>query len=318
VSRRGCAHAGLLLALALAACGGEAGSPGDPPAPIEGEDQIKQAWCDTLVRCELYPDLASCLAAIDVVGPEMRAAYDSGHASFDAAGASECEAALADLACEELTGAPDLAACDDVWDGTVGDGDACASTAECAAGWCDPGECDPALSCCAGVCTADDPDAGVPIDGDCSIDLCVTDAYCDETAEPPTCRALVELDGACGEGQCVEGLYCRITDPDLGTGVCSQLPGEGEPCDPDYPVCARADNWCDPADNTCHKLAAVGETCDPAADNCAPYAWCSPDGICEARPGDGEPCEDWPPCLGDLECVDDTCVMPPLETDDCE
>jgi hypothetical protein len=136
---------------------------------------------------------------------------------------------------------------------------------------------------------------------------------------PATCRALVALEGACHEGECAAGTYCRISDPDAGTGVCSDLPGEGEACDPDYPVCARADNWCDPADDTCRVLAAVGDPCDEANDNCVAYAWCSPDGVCVARPTEGQPCEDWPPCMGDLECVDETCVIPPPEDDsDCD
>jgi hypothetical protein len=37
-----------------------------------------------------------------------------------------------------------------------------------------------------------------------------------------------------------------------------------------------------------------------------------------ALPGEGEPCEDWPPCLGDLECVDDTCAAaPPDDEEGC-
>jgi hypothetical protein len=301
-----------LFALA-AGCGGDDDPSTDPPAPVEGEDDLVAAWCDALVRCNVYPDVDSCEAAIDVVGPDMRTAIEAGTASYDAGDAAACESALADVTCEELTGTPDLDACSDVWNGTTGDGDACASSAECSSGWCDPGECDPALSCCAGLCASEEVVSGVPIAGDCSIDPCVSDAYCDYDAVPATCRALVAADGACFEGQCVEGLYCHVTDPDTGAGTCSALPGEGEACDPDYPLCARADNWCDPADNTCRRLAAVGDSCDELDDNCVAYAWCSPDGVCVARPGEGEPCEDWPPCLGDLECLDDTCVMPPLE-----
>lgn len=310
----------LVVLVGLAACGGDIGSMSNsgPPAPVEGEDQIKAAWCDALVRCEIYPDVDTCMDAIDVVGADVRAAVEGGNASFDPSQASACEDALGQLACEELADTADIEPCGHVWDGTLPDGDSCAISTECSSGFCDPGGCDPAVSCCTGLCVSID-DSGVPIGGDCSIDDCATDGYCDFDAVPATCRALVALEGACSEGQCTGGLYCRITDPDIGTGVCSDLPGEGEPCDPDYPACARADNWCDPADDTCRPLAAVGEPCDEATDNCVAYAWCSPDGECVARPSEGEPCEDWPPCMGDLECVDDTCVIPPLENDgDCE
>jgi len=302
----------LALLVALAGCGGDdSSSSGEPPDPIEGEEQLKDAWCQALVRCDLYPDLASCLAAIDVVGPDLRAAFEAGNLDFDSTGAAECESALADVACEELASSPDLEACGGVWDGTVPDGDECAVGAECAGGFCDPGDCDPALSCCSGVCATEEPEPGVPIAGDCTIEPCVPEAYCDYEVEPASCRALVALDQPCYEGQCLAGLYCRVTDGETGAGVCNALPGEGEPCDPDYPVCARGDNWCDPADDTCRKLSAVGDSCDELEDNCVPYAWCSPDGVCVARPGEGEPCEDWPPCLGDLECLDDTCAIPP-------
>lgn len=299
------------LLLVAFGCGAAEDPSLEPADPIEGEDEAKEAWCEALVRCDLYPDLDTCMSSIDVVGPDAREAFENGTASYDAGDAADCWAALDRVSCEELAGSPELEACTGVWDGTQGEGDDCASTAECAEGWCDPGDCDPALSCCAGTCAADEADVGVPIAGDCSIDPCVADAFCDFAAVPATCRELATLDGACHEGECRDSLYCRISDFEAGTGVCSQLPAEGEPCDPDYPVCARADNWCDPEDNTCVKLAAVGDTCDEMADNCVPYAWCSPDNVCVARPGEGEPCEDWPPCLGDLECLDDTCVIPP-------
>ena len=305
-----------LFLLSLAACAGEDTTGLEPPEPIEGEDAVKSDWCEALVRCQLYPDMDSCLSAIDVVGSEIREAFENGHASYDADAAADCGAALGEVACEELAGSVEIEACSDVWGGTQGEGDECATTAECADGWCDPGDCDPALSCCTGACTADLVEPGVPIAGDCSVEPCVAGAYCDYEATPATCRELVALEGTCHEGECREGLYCRVTDPDLGAGVCSDLPGEGESCDPDYPVCARGDNWCDPADNTCRKLAAVGDSCDELADNCVPYAWCSPDGVCVARPAEGEPCEDWPPCMGDLECLDDTCVIPPLDDGD--
>ena len=308
-----------LLLLLLAACGGDDGSSATPPGPIEGEEGLELAWCQALVRCQLYPDLETCMAAIDVVGQDVREAFETGHATYDPADAADCQAALGDITCEELAATPDLEACTDVWDGTGGDGDECGSSAECADGWCDPGDCDPALSCCIGGCTSEEIDPGVPIAGDCSIEPCVADAYCDFDAVPATCRELVAVDGACFEGQCGEGLYCRVTDLEAGSGVCSPPPGEGEPCDPEYPFCARADNWCDPADGKCHPLAAIGDSCDEFSDNCVPYAWCSPDGVCVARPGEGEPCEDWPPCLGDLECLDDTCLIPPVDDDmaDC-
>ena len=306
---------GLVALAALIGCEGEEGAV-EPPAPIEGQAEIEAAWCEALVRCDLYPDLESCLAAIDVVGPELRDAFEAGHVAYDPNAAGECAAALGEVACEELTGAPDLEVCDP-WEGTVPDGGECATGEECVTGFCEEGDCDPALSCCIGACASAELDDEVPEGGDCTIEPCVPEAYCDFEAVPATCRALAVVDQPCSEGQCAAGLYCRITDASLGTGLCSGLPGEGEPCDPDYPVCARADNWCDPTDDTCRKLAAVGDACDEVVDNCVPYAWCSPDGKCQALPGEGEPCEDWPPCLGDLECVNDTCVVPPAE-EDCQ
>lgn len=309
---------GLLLA-ALVGCAGDVGDSAAPPAPIDGEEDIEAAWCEALVRCDVYPDLEACLAAIDVVGDDLRAAFEAGHASYDPSAAAACHSALEQVSCEELAISPDLADCD-VWGGTVPDGGDCGTGAECASAFCDQGDCDPALSCCVGTCAAEELEPGVPIAGDCSTAACVPEAYCDEAVAPATCRALVAVDQPCAEGQCESDLYCRVTDALAGTGVCSRLPVEGEACDPGYPVCARADNWCDPADNRCHKLAAVGEACDEVSDNCVPYAWCSPEGRCQALPGEGEPCLDWPPCLGDLECVDDTCAIPPadLAEEDCD
>lgn len=278
----------------------------------------------------------------------LAAAADAGRVAFDADAAQECFAQLTALGCERdlleeilFWGGPPSAppACQRVFTGKVRNYDPCLSSEECAGENAVCGfspNCSDA--CCAGSCRdlGAPPKIGEPCTGSCEVgaycafdpmggpsvcaerrkagqscadafNACAEGLFCDYSGQEPTCRERRGVGQACeGTSQCAEGLHCYTR----GTSyTCEPLPGEGEPCAPyNYPACARADNYCDPASERCLRLPEPGQTCVEYSE-CVPYAQCR-DSRCVARGGLGEPCGPsvgYVDCLGHLTCVDGTC-----------
>lgn len=170
--------------------------------------------------------------------------------------------------------------------------------------------------------------------GDCSNgERCVEDAQCDGAK----CRA-VELRGPgerCDEEYvaCEEPGYCDYR-PD-GNAVCVVAGGIGSPCTSSSD-CARLDSFCDAPSGLCTLLPGPGQPCADGYE-CLPYATC--DGayydefgeqegssVCVARARLGEKCgpaegdQRAVDCLGDMICGDaGRCVLPPVTaTERCD
>ena len=176
--------------------------------------------------------------------------------------------------------------------------------------------------------------ARVKIGGDCSAgQVCVLDARCDGQR----CREvpIAQPGEPCGDAlvECAEGSDC-ILDVDRGRPFCVAPLELGAPCDPDGAVrCGRFDTYCDPASRLCTLLPGPGQGCSEGT--CLPYATCegdpSPadgsigrDPTCVRKAGPGESCgfagadQPYVECLGDLQCVADTCELrEPVEGPDC-
>jgi hypothetical protein len=152
----------------------------------------------------------------------------------------------------------------------------------------------------------------------------------------------VPVDGACTQpvpsqpfwSDCAQGSWCAGgtcqsfcgDSPDyLGNGQMCRSP-EGESlgqCDPEQ------DLFCDPDSGSCVQLPGPGEACLGGIDSegvCGRDAYCdfeAPGGpTCQARPGEGQPCEGQAGCADGLFCdysneASPTCQAPPGEGQPC-
>lgn len=292
-----------------AGCGDDDGGGGAGPPIEELGSSVADSICTFQVRCGVLPDAATCRRVslgADLEAPQIVAAVNAGRVRYDRALAGQCLGLLRSADGCDLESIDGLEACDDVFSGTLADDAPCTVSEECIGGSCDFAECPGGEACCPGKCATDPPAA--PIGGDCTDADCVSGAFCDfdDGAGTATCRAQVGLGAACDSARaCREG-FCVPTA--MGS-TCRQLPEEGDDC-AEVPFCGRGDLYCDPTDSVCKKLPAVGDACI-GGELCLPYAYCDA-GTCRMRPVQGEACDDeLRDCLGDLECVSDTCQTPP-------
>jgi len=217
------------------------------------------------------------------------------------------QACLASLASDDCS-AP--VRCNDLFTGSVPEGESCNRLSLPGGDECEPGAfcraetlgscgsiCSPVLKLgesCAGMGNISPCAAGLSCDNNarcalpsgakgeaCTSGLCGPGSYCDarDKADPGTCRAL-KTEGPCKPSQCAPGLRCI---------------GEGEPqCVPARPVGARC---------TFGSIECAGQ--------------CSLDGQCEVASQEGEPCgQILDPltskygnlaCAGDLFCDNQVC-----------
>lgn len=165
--------------------------------------------------------------------------------------------------------------------------------------------------------------------GDCSLgQQCDENSQCDGEGK---CRK-VKLAGegeACGIEyvRCAEPHSCIYTSD--GKPRCGSQPVHGEPCDPSEGGCQGFNAYCDEPSGLCTLKPGPGQAC---GYECLPYAICEnndaePDGdgsgastsSCVRLPTEGEHCEEYGRCLGDLQCVDTVCALPTVEaTPVCE
>jgi Dickkopf N-terminal cysteine-rich region len=280
--------------------------------------RLRAAFCGFAVRCGLAPDLASCeeepefrqsLAEIDAL-------IESGRVRYDKVQAGLCFQRLASAACVvDGLDVPELAVCEAALQGTVGPGDVCELTAECAGpAPCDRSACSGVLACCAGVCGKARPRRS---SGPCEQDSdCTRDRYCAQPSNSPsgTCQLRVPAGQAClASGSCQYGSSCFYDDN--FRHLCSRHPSQGEKCNND--VCNSLSDWCDSADDRCKPRVSVGQPCtddgfDPAG-SCRRYLVCA-SGTCQVPPALGEPCTPTgtfppfttPPCASGT-CIDGLC-----------
>ena len=276
----------------------------------------------------------------------------AGSVEYNREAAAECLDAIRELGCNYDDAEPEV--CDRVFVGKVGKNEPCLKTAECAGnaicGY--PPSCTD--QCCVGACRvfADPLAIGEPCSF--SGTPCVPEAFCAQdpmTGMTTVCTALVKAGGDCSLGQrcdedsecdgnecrkvkeaavgescdgpnvrCVEPARCNYDD---GEARCKIEPTLGAPCDPDRDSCRRVDTYCDRPSGLCTLLPGPGQSCNDAS--CLPYASCeSVEGMfgesgqnlqsCVRLPTEGEACEEYSTCLGQLQCIDGTCKFPELDT----
>jgi hypothetical protein len=293
------------------------------------------ALCDFMLRCGLATDAALCAAAwggIISSDPDLDAAVANGSVEYDAKAAKECLDSAREAECGGFffeDGPSD--ACDEVFIGTIEDGDACWIDEQCVSGACQIADC--MNACCQGVCVAPPPDAG--IGEDCSAQDCVSGAYCDYTAEASTCKALKGVGEGCGgnyecsgslrcfntgcqeppsEGApCVEGRCGDALGCDLASNTCQKLRGEGQACAPEASICAFG-LGCSAATEQCERPGGVGSACSFEA-GCRD-AWCDYDfvagsGTCQPRLANGASCDFSDSCQS-FYCADGLCAPDPV------
>lgn len=300
--------------LATFSCGGTRAVPlSEYPAKLE------EANCEKQVRCELFPDVASCEQSMLPSMGQVVAGVNAGRIHYDASAASLCLDAIASMGCNttdlfELSQAP----CWDTFQGTLPGGAACLIPDECLSQICFFTSCSSA--CCAGVCAPDPATAvRVEVGGDCSDEnvLCVDGAYCEGWNAPPICRATVPLGQPCDPAAVppavCSGLgQCATSSSALG-GTCTLPAAEGQPCDVRV-GCNASNDRCDSVSGTCVHRGALGMPCDSSVwGTCVGYARCdSSTQTCLALTRAGEPCDNGQGavCLGMLACSSGTCMLP--------
>jgi hypothetical protein len=280
--------------------------------------RLEEAVCEAEVRCEEFPDVASCMQSIGPLMGQVVASVNAGRVHYDASAARLCLDATASRR-RNTTDlfAPSQGSCRDTFKGTLPGSAGCLSPAECLSGICLPTSCS-SNACCAGVCAADPATAvRVAVGGDCSGEnvLCVDGAYCD--GRPPICMATSPLGQPCDPAAVASGLclglgQCAASSSALG-GTCTLPAAEGQPCDARIGCNASTDH-CDSVSGTCVHRAMVGKPCDSSVwGTCVGFARCdSSTQTCVALARAGEPCDDGQgtACLGMLVCRGGACVLP--------
>jgi hypothetical protein len=303
----------LLLTLVVfpAACGG--GSGGGTIALSDLGPRVMTALCTFEVRCGLFPDQATCVAASPSNLGQLMADVQSGKTLYDGTAASDCLDYLAGLSCA-VSSTSDLSSkrCDDAFKGTAAAGASCFTAEECASASCDIVQCTTGLACCAGTCGA--VVAAIPKGGACDLVVggtsCVDGSSCqsDATGANTTCQPLLAAGAPCVNfGDCVAGTECQ--QDGLGGGSCARFPATGEPCDPNGLPCSNVTDACDATTGTCVRRAAVGAACQ-SEDACVLYAACDPTALtCVARKGIGGACAVESDCLNGLACANGACAV---------
>jgi hypothetical protein len=332
----------LRLALAalvvLAACDDSPVTIDDPAAFLA---ELRAAECAHLVRCRLFPDVATCEARMPYPGlpvelwisPPRDAAWPghvaAGTMSYARDAAVACLASMRDLTC----GRGDFArACFGVFRGAAPPGTVTSSPDECAAGGWRESTCNGA--CCTGTCETGDGviDTGstgaegercgpVP-DGfescqprlTCREGVCVRLGAGDECAANVECPAGLACNGTCGPRP-AEGDACVRRDGEdtcdhVGlrcdsTGHCRRFAVEGEACTADGAVPCRAGLACDDATGRCVGVLPGGAPCSEFP-LCADGFYCDlfdADAVCAPKLLAGEAC-DW-----DSDCASGACVV---------
>lgn len=123
---------------------------------FKGANTVTEALCQRAFACQAsWPDglelgfsdvyttnVPQCVADLGPADPdEWEAAEDQGRFAYDQDLARACVDAIELQGCEPLFTEPLPEPCDGVFQGTLGEGAACALDAVCQSGWCRDGAC---------------------------------------------------------------------------------------------------------------------------------------------------------------------------------
>jgi hypothetical protein len=251
--------------------------------------------------------------------PRLEQAIAAGKIRYDG---TKIQACLDQVRTLDCVNGPEPTECTAAIDGTVAVGGECSMSDECAGGdtYCKvtaacPGHCAP-REVAGGPCSRDNE--------------CVRDLSCSDTTG--RCFAPATADQPCGAGQpeCQGGLFCVGADEDAGRpGTCRTLAdafsvSAGGSCLIGAPFCqpnlrCTIDSVSGGVPSTrCAAPVASGAACKLAyPDVCPGDQYCkiatgTIDGVCTAKPGNGQPCavrnagED-PICAPNTRCDAGTC-----------
>lgn len=304
-----------MLAL-VASCGGGSISVEDLP------DEVKDARCDNLVKCEGIADQTTCNGAYssdETQLPAIQAGIKNGTIKYNGDKAGDCVDQLGGASCE-FTGFHNDSACDDVLTGTVVTGGACVLDVQCANhGQCvaTSGSCDPDTTCCAGTCMGGSSESALGGPCDDEMHTCATTAYCKPgttSGSNGVCTALVAGEGtACDDiTACANPLYCNLNFQ-TGMGTCKKPAASGAACvRTDLLPCVDGRDYCNATSLTCVRRIAVGAACTSGAMPCVDYASCI-SGTCVGDIAAGGACvvDSGANCAGSLDCISGTCQIGP-------
>ena len=260
-----------------------------PVAMDQLPHEMAVAVCNLLLRCagtaadEYGGSATACLTefekrAADQSLAQLNAAIALGTSSYDPAAMRRCLDVYPQLSCDYSNETSLLAACNDVWQGTVPIGGACTSNYECAGnpdsnycasdGTC-PGHCQARGQL--GQTCANDDECDLALECDSSTDVCVNRL---KLGDP--CGNSTAATGACGG-------FTHCAQDSSGTYRCQSLFGtaaanEGDICTSG--LCAsglvceatseQTDGAASPAVMRCQKKASAGGACRYAYGNPCP------------------------------------------------
>ncbi len=291
------ARAGACAAFVAVVTGACAAPPDEAVEPVALGDfsaVAQRAHCEWAVRCRHIRDEDTCDRLADPKLYDSRRSEDAiraGRLGYDALAAGRCFHATAAASCAATPFSDP--ACDRMFIGELGEGQACTSSAECERGAaCEDAAC--GAQCCLGTCSAPPREEEGPADD-----------------EPDP----AEIGESCETHfDCVREAYCE-TD-----SRCTPLPEEaGERC---LFGCLPGDLYCDTSVLECRQYADFGEACDPEGetDPRCNRAWAvCRGGACEPRPGEGDICAgDEESCIATTRCLFGRCVARGEAGDACE
>ncbi len=247
--------------------------------------QIESDYCSYLVRCGLFPDVATCESANHGVDfapdPSTTAAIDMGRIAFDGTKAASCLAAFTASSCDQTMTRGTPAACTNIVSGTVGSGGECALDAECISQACEVPNC--TMACCQGTCAGGTAPSELATGMPCSTDdECVSGDFCD--SQMGACEPFHAAGSACNDSfACALGYACAGAPE-----ACMTLPGTGSACP--NSACANIGDHCGSA-GICVHDGLPGDACTTNAD-CSPFFLCDTTTMqCAQGPGIGSSCE---------------------------
>jgi len=287
--------------ISAVACDGSGNSNGD--IALEDLDtELEIAACETLVLCERYPDIASCLESIVISADQERESIKAGRLVYNAINAQQCIDEVTTTNCPAFSKATSRESCEDMFTGTVDIGGDCLSSEECVAdAFCDGIT---VFTCTQGVCVGRSR-----LGESCSTLPCVSGTHCADDICVPN-QVLAEVGEACeGFFDCNDSSFCLDE-------TCIAFPRTGEACGAFFneASCGDSRNYCGEfadAPTTCKPKLGVGEACPvESEDVCVAYATCENE-VCVALSKLGEGCsirDGDSPCLENLTCDQRVCV----------
>lgn len=269
----------------------------------EIEQAYKDAQCEHLALCGVFPTRETCLAAeLGSVGqfdvdPNVVAAIYGGHIVYNGSAVKACIDSIAARSCDttEQSARTVSPECSSFFRGTLMAGEGCYIDEECISQRCS-GES--GGTCSQGNCIGDTAPVVVPAqigDSCSSFAGCVTGAYCDQLTN--LCTTLKGSGVSCTlASECAYGLGCKGT---TGARTCAALPAIGQACAVDG-MCRDEGTYCDVTADMCKQLGLPNAQCT-SSSQCSQYYPCdfttSP-GVCKQGAGLGQM------CTGGSNCFD--------------